>query len=98
MNSKRHLIYIFKEGMNNILKYACCSEVNLRFSMYGGDLEILLEDNGNGFDINNCPKGYGLKNIFSRSAQININVNISSSENKGTRITLKTTVSNLVTA
>ncbi|HMS64672.1 MAG TPA: two-component regulator propeller domain-containing protein [Ignavibacteria bacterium] len=98
MNSKRHLIYIFKEGMNNILKYANCTKVNLTFDLYDNDLEILLEDNGVGFDINNCAKGYGLKNIFSRSKQININVNISSDEKTGTKIRLKASISNLVSA
>lgn len=98
MNSKRHLIYIFKEGMNNILKYANCTKVNLSIELYDNDLEILLEDNGIGFDINNCAKGYGLKNIFSRSKQININVNISSEEKSGTRVRLKAQISNLISA
>lgn len=96
MNSKRHLIYIFKEGMNNILKYAECTKVDLKFGFYHNDLEILLEDNGIGFDVKNCPKGYGLKNIFLRSKQININVNISSGERTGTKIMLKANIANLV--
>lgn len=96
MNCKRHLMYIFKEGMNNIMKYASCSKVNLSFNSYDDDLEILLEDNGRGFDMDNCLKGYGLKNIFSRSKQININVNILSEPKAGTKITLKTNFKNLV--
>ena len=96
VNSKRNLIYIFKEGMNNILKYADCTKVDLSFHLYDEDLEILLEDNGVGFDVNKCSKGYGLKNIFARSKQININVNILSEEKSGTKITLKTKTSNLL--
>ena len=96
MNSKRHLIYIFKEGMNNILKYAECTKVDLKFGFYHNDLEIILEDNGIGFDVKNCQKGYGLKNIFLRSKQININVNISSGERAGTKIILKANIANLV--
>ncbi|MEO8209604.1 MAG: two-component regulator propeller domain-containing protein [bacterium] len=96
MNSKRHLIYIFKEGMNNILKYSRCANVDLIFDLYDDCLEILLKDNGIGFDTENCTKGYGLKNIFSRAAQINVNVNISSEGNNGTKIKLKTKISNLL--
>lgn len=96
MNSKRHLIYIFKEGMNNILKYAECTNVDLKFCFYHNDLEIMLEDNGIGFDVRNCSRGYGLKNIFLRSKQININVNISSGERAGTKIILKANIANLV--
>ncbi len=98
MNSKRHMIYIFKEGMNNILKYSRCSNVSMKFNLYDDDLEIILDDNGNGFDLENCPKGYGLKNIFSRATQINVNVNITSREKIGTVIKLKTSVKNLIEA
>ncbi|HMS33080.1 MAG TPA: two-component regulator propeller domain-containing protein [Ignavibacteria bacterium] len=96
MNCKRHLIYIFKEGMNNILKYSRCKNVNLNFRIYGDDLEILLKDDGKGFDMNNCPKGYGLKNIYSRARQIDVNVNILSEENSGTEIKLTTKIPNLI--
>lgn len=97
MDSKRHLIYIFKEGMNNILKYSRCTSVKLNFNFFEDDLEIILEDNGIGFDSENCPKGYGLKNIFSRAAQINMNVNIISEKLSGTKIKLVTKTSNLMT-
>ena len=96
MNCKRHLIYIFKEGMNNILKYSRCANVRLTFQMYDDDIEIVLSDDGKGFDINNCPKGYGLKNIFSRAKQINVNVNILSEDRKGTVIKLKARLQDLI--
>lgn len=96
MNCKRHLIYIFKEGMNNILKYSRCSNVNLNFRLYDNDLEIVLKDDGKGFDIYNCAKGYGLKNIYSRGKQIGVNVNISSEENTGTVINLSAKIPNLI--
>jgi signal transduction histidine kinase len=90
------MIYIFKEGMNNILKYSGCANVMLLFQMYDDDIEIILSDDGKGFDINNCPKGYGLKNIFSRAKQIGVNVNILSEDKIGTAIKLKANISNLV--
>ncbi len=96
MNCKRHLIYIFKEGMNNILKYSRCANVNLNFRLYDNDLEIILKDDGKGFDIYNCAKGYGLKNIYSRGKQIGVNVNISSEENTGTVINLSAKIPNLI--
>ncbi|MBK9331150.1 MAG: hypothetical protein IPM96_01805 [Ignavibacteria bacterium] len=96
MNCKRHLIYIFKEGMNNILKYSECKNVNLIFRIYDEDVEIILEDDGKGFDPALCQKGYGLKNIFSRAEQIDLNVNISSFPGAGTRITLTAGIQNLI--
>ena len=82
--------------MNNILKYSRCSNVNLNFRLYDNDLEIVLKDDGKGFDIYSCPKGYGLKNIYSRGKQIGVNVNISSEENTGTVINLSAKIPNLI--
>lgn len=96
MNCKRHLIYIFKEGMNNILKYSECENVKLNFRIYDEDVEIILEDDGIGFDPAICQKGYGLKNIFSRAAQIDLNINISSIPGSGTKITLTAGIQNLI--
>ncbi|MBS1519184.1 MAG: hypothetical protein JSS91_13950 [Bacteroidetes bacterium] len=96
MNCKRHLIYIFKEGMNNILKYSECKNVKLTIRLYGEDVTIILEDDGIGFDPENCQKGYGLKNIFSRAAQINLNVNMNSEPGKGSKLTLTAGIQNLI--
>ncbi|HMQ69782.1 MAG TPA: two-component regulator propeller domain-containing protein [Ignavibacteria bacterium] len=90
MNSKRHLIYIFKEGMNNILKYSRCSNVKLSFHYdnNSNELEVTLKDDGIGFDPAHCTKGYGLRNIYSRSKQIDAGINIFSEDHKGTAIKL----------
>ncbi|MEP7146949.1 MAG: two-component regulator propeller domain-containing protein, partial [bacterium] len=98
MKCKRHIVFIFKEGMNNILKYSRCSEVKLDFKLKDEWLEITLKDNGIGFDPENCPKGYGLKNIYSRAQQINSTVSISSGSQMGTTIKLMTNNTNLITA
>ncbi|MEO8664854.1 MAG: two-component regulator propeller domain-containing protein [Ignavibacteria bacterium] len=96
MKCKRHIVFIFKEGMNNILKYSRCSEVELNFKLIEECLEITLKDNGVGFDPVNCPKGYGLKNIYSRAQQINAVVSISSEKNTGSVIKLRTGNLNLI--
>jgi len=86
MKVKRHLIFIFKEAMNNTLKYASCTAVELSILLKGKLLEIELSDNGIGFDINNSAKGYGLKNIQSRAKQINAVISVDSMQGKGTQI------------
>ena len=90
MNSKRHLIYIFKEGMNNILKYSRCSNVKLTFNFNkeNNELEVILKDDGIGFNPAHCTKGYGLRNIYSRSKQIEAGIDISSADHEGTTIKL----------
>ncbi len=88
MNSKRHLTYIIKEGMNNVLKYAECKNVELNFSVRGNVLEVILSDDGKGFVIENVSKGYGLKNIVTRAEQIGGEIEIVSAPGNGTSIKL----------
>ncbi len=45
------LYRIYQEGMNNILKHANASEVSVRFQFDQQQAEIVLSDNGSGFDV-----------------------------------------------
>jgi ligand-binding sensor domain-containing protein/signal transduction histidine kinase len=87
MQNKRHLIFIFKEAMNNALKYSDCRNVRIDINLKNNILEIALEDDGVGFTLSNDLKGYGLKNIYNRTKKVNGNVEIDSVLNKGTKIT-----------
>ncbi len=86
MYNKRHLIFIFKEAMNNALKYSNSSKVVIDIQLKGNILEMTMQDNGIGFDLNNDVKGYGIKNIFNRTKQIGAKVEIISETGKGTTI------------
>jgi signal transduction histidine kinase len=89
MNTKRHFTYIFKEGMNNILKYADCNNVFFDMNVEGNILEAVLRDDGIGFVPDNRSKGYGLKNIASRAKQISAGLEINSTRGSGTIIKLR---------
>jgi len=87
---RQHLIRIFKEGMNNILKHAeGCKNVTLEFRLDDGQLEIILKDDGIGFDLNEKVIGNGLKNMHERAQQINGALSIISNINKGTTLHFK---------
>ncbi len=86
MKVKRHLIFIFKESMNNTLKYSKCTEAEVSFILNGSQLEICFDDNGIGFDADQTSAGYGLKNIHNRAKQIGANIDINSMPGKGTKI------------
>ena len=88
MTKKRHIIYIFKEGMTNILKHSGCNEVRLNFKTIDERTVISLSDNGIGFNPNNGQKGYGIKNIINRSKHIECKVEITSEESNGTLLSL----------
>ncbi|MEO8512019.1 MAG: two-component regulator propeller domain-containing protein [Ignavibacteria bacterium] len=89
MKVKRHLIFIFKESMNNTLKYSQCTLAELTFNHNGSKLEISFDDNGKGFDTDQISAGYGLKNIHNRAKQINADIDINSAPGTGTKINFK---------
>jgi len=85
--TKKQVVLIFKEAMNNCAKYANCTKVDLKLSQNGQFSSIELIDNGKGFNVKSKSKGRGLKNMMGRAKTINADINISSGK-KGTTIRL----------
>ena len=89
MDLKRHLTMIFKEGLNNSLRYSKSNKVILSSALRADEFEIILEDNGIGFETDDSYKGNGLKNMKKRAETLNADFVIVSEPGKGTRISLK---------
>ena len=91
LQMRRHLVLIFKEAMNNSLKYAHASEVRLSSELINGHFLISCEDNGEGFEGGEKAKGggYGLKNMISRAEQMAGELTIHSAPGEGTSILLE---------
>ncbi len=61
------LIYrVVQEQLNNIVKYADASIVDVQISEAGNQVKIEVRDNGRGFDETTMGKGIGLRNMSSR--------------------------------
>ncbi|MFK7920791.1 MAG: two-component regulator propeller domain-containing protein [Bacteroidia bacterium] len=86
LNTRRHLVLICKEAMNNALKYAQASELKFSIENEGLRFAIVIEDNGQGFDLAKVKSGYGLQNIRSRAEKIQAEAQISSAIGKGTQV------------
>jgi signal transduction histidine kinase/ligand-binding sensor domain-containing protein len=83
---RHHLFLVVKEALNNIVCHAAATEVWLRVS--GGDhqINIVIEDNGRGFDpAHQSPHGHGLRNMRQRMAEIGGECTMQSQPGKGTR-------------
>lgn len=80
---------IVQESINNTLKYAEASLVNIQLIMAEKNLEINISDNGKGFDIKEVQLGNGLNNIKKRADNLEAIVKIISKLNYGTTILLK---------
>ncbi|AMC11391.1 hypothetical protein Lupro_09010 [Lutibacter profundi] len=83
---KINLYRILQEALQNIIKYAHASNVEIEFKIKGNTLSLLIKDNGKGFDIFEKRKGIGIKNMKSRVRKLNGTFKINSTFNKGTVI------------
>ena len=80
---RRNLILILKEAIANVIKHSKASRLDIRFLINEAKIELLIIDNGSGFNLSSVSEGIGLSSIQKRSSQINATANISSNE-KGT--------------
>jgi ligand-binding sensor domain-containing protein/signal transduction histidine kinase len=94
MGTSRHLILLFKEAMNNIIKYAECQNVQLQFQKKALLWCIKLTDDGKGFDKTIDRGGNGLGNMESRAKKVGGKVIITSGKGKGTTIEFMAAIPN----
>jgi len=79
---------IIQELLTNCIKHAEASEVIIQFSEYEQILNIVVEDNGKGFDKNKTAFGFGLKNVKNRIEKIGGTMDIDSELDIGISIIL----------
>ncbi|WP_298316802.1 sensor histidine kinase [uncultured Aquimarina sp.] len=88
---------IIQELINNVIKHANANEITIQLIFNNNGLNLMVEDDGNGFDVNNKSiYGMGLKNVLSRVDQINGELNMDSLLGKGTTITMDIPLNELV--
>ncbi|WP_130733604.1 sensor histidine kinase [Flavobacterium sp. J27] len=82
------LFRIIQELATNCIKHAQASEVNIYMNQYDNEINIMVEDNGKGFYINNIKhnEGIGLKNMERKIEQLSGTFTIDSKIGKGTTI------------
>lgn len=78
---------IIQEAVNNALKYADATEIEVNISKTKNRFQIKIADNGTGFDQGTADHGNGLNNMKKRSQEIGAEFQIKSSE-RGTTILL----------
>ena len=86
----RHNIFlIVKEKLTNILKHAGASEVQLQIKVTPQTLEIVIADNGKGFDVDTAASAghrNGLGNMKRRAEAVGGKLTLTSAPGQGTRM------------
>jgi two-component system, NarL family, sensor kinase len=91
-NATEIIIYrIVQELLNNILKHAGSSEAFVQLIKENHRLNVVVEDNGKGFDkgLSENNKGVGLANIRSRVEYLKGQLDIHSEQGKGTLVNIE---------
>jgi signal transduction histidine kinase len=92
MEKRKDFYLIFKESLNNIVKYAHASKVHVLIETPPGKVRLTVQDNGAGFDPNDIQAGMGgngLRNMRDRAQLIGADLEITSSKGNGTTIRLE---------
>ena len=87
-NVEIQLFRIVQELITNVIKHASATEINLQVTSYEDHLNLIVEDNGDGFDIKKVKMGFGLKNIEKRLGLLGGQYEIDSSPVAGTTVIL----------
>lgn len=93
-----HLYRIAQEALNNIAKHAEAGRVSVLIEKMAGNLALIVEDDGKGFDASEPAKqtesgGLGLVGMQERAALIGGDIEIESASGKGTTIYVRVPLS-----
>ncbi|HEX5667206.1 MAG TPA: triple tyrosine motif-containing protein, partial [Chitinophagaceae bacterium] len=88
MEERKNLYLIYKEAINNLAKYSGCSEVSIELKLNKGVINMVMRDNGKGFELDALGKGNGVTNMRKRAEMLKGRLNIRTSPGHGTEIEL----------
>lgn len=98
MEKRKNFYSIFKEAVNNAIKYAACSKLDVQVQQRGNRIVLNIADDGKGFDLSKTSEGYkssdafgggnGLKNMQYRAKEMKGTLVMHSEPDKGTRMEL----------
>ncbi len=83
---RRHTLMIFKEAMNNSVKYSQGKQATLNVLEKNAFIEISFEDDGIGYSATDARHGHGIQNMKARAEKINAKLEITSNKPVGTRL------------
>lgn len=86
-------LQIAREAISNSLRHGEANRVTVRLQSGGGEVCLLVQDNGRGFDPTRRPSGFGLNNMQARASRLGATVRVESSAGKGTRVVFMLPVS-----
>lgn len=82
-SKKINLLRILQEQIKNIIKHSKATKIEVELNVINNKAQLLIKDNGIGFDPNICCRGIGLSNIYDRAKLNNGSVELNASPGMG---------------
>jgi signal transduction histidine kinase len=86
MELRKTIFLIFKEALNNTLKYAGATKVLVQLKIVERNIVLIISDNGRGFNMETVSNGNGLDTMALRAKNCDGRFYINSAEGNGTEI------------
>ena len=85
------LYRIAQEALNNVIKHAHAKLVQVLLNGEDGCVQLMIEDDGVGFDLETAEQGggQGIRNIHERAEKLGATCQIVSAPNQGTKISIE---------
>jgi signal transduction histidine kinase len=83
---RRNLYLAVKEALNNVLRHAQATAVELEIHRLRNELVVTIRDNGRGFDVAKGSDGNGLRNMATRAAEAGGSFKVESRVGEGSTI------------
>jgi signal transduction histidine kinase len=82
-----HLLQIAREAISNGLRHGGATQITVRLHQSGGELCLLVQDNGRGFSPETASgSGHGMTNMRARAERVGAKLQFSSSPAAGTKL------------
>jgi signal transduction histidine kinase len=92
-DARHNVLLAVKEALNNVVKHAAATRLELRVRLDDDRLQIQITDNGRGFAGENAT-GHGLENMRQRLTAVGGDCQVTSQPGQGTTVKLTLPVSN----
>jgi signal transduction histidine kinase/streptogramin lyase len=94
---RRNIFLVVKEALNNIIKHAGASKVDISLSADADGIVISISDNGRGYDGIELPaERNGIKNMKKRLLEINGHLDVITSIENGTVVNISMPVNKII--
>ena len=87
---REHLLCIVQEAMDNVYKHAHADKVQVTFATFADSLQVIISDDGAGFDAPSVGNGSGgLRKMHDRAVRLGAELEIRSEQGRGTQVVLQ---------